>query len=377
MDNQITPNPTIPSSVPLKDLKKDPSKKSFLKTPGGIVLIIITVFIILAAVAVVAYNLASNNKQKQADVSTTPTPTPTTSTSPTPSITTTIAPVVTTEAPAASGKFTVETDDKSAADGTPKLEYNIKLNGTLVKNIKDDPLGCKSLLPTPITSLDATKVYYVDPTQQNIVKVMNASKVESTSYTAPSPYTLVTAIQINQKGKFAYTVSDKFVVTCDASYNKPKSAFVIDGKVIPQTNDSTFSETTFENVMSYGDNFFITDWELTGVGVGGGAQSTFIRKVSDASIVKSFSSSGVIYSGKNYAIVTDGYGDVPVTGPEGAKNQNVFKVDLVTGAITYIVSDTMVSNFEIKNGKLIITYGGYYNDNYELVGPTKTLEYTL
>jgi len=384
-----------PYSEPLKSSEKPLeknatlSKNNFWKTSGGIITIVVIVFLVLAGVAVGSYNLAlSTKKDENKEAKNDSTPTPTVTSTPTmtsiPSVTVTIPSVVTSSATPTpiAGRFTVTT---TYGNETPGGIYDpksvIKLGNEVIKTIQLDQ-SCEAnrpvTVPVPVVNSDGTKVYYVDSTNPVNVREIDNKKAEKVFYTPAAPYKYVAGMAINSKNQLAYTLLQDRPFNCTTqNWNDTKPAFFVNSKVVAHPAEIYGNKVIYEAIANLGEAYFVTKYEFNGFGVGGGAASTILRKSSDGSSVKVFSGSGIIYSGKSYVIVTDGYGDMPAVGPENARNQNVFKIDLNTGAVTYIVTDTLIRDFKISNGKLVITYGGYLNASYEFEGETKTLEYQL
>lgn len=351
----------------LNSLKSN-SSSNFFHTKKGIIITLVLFFLFLTGVFAATYYLTTQYKPNQTSNNTNnPTPTPTSSITPTSSTTSTPIPIAT-QAPIA-GKFTVV----HTADEALQPSYSIKLGDEVVKKVVEDPTGCDYNIPVPIVSSDGTKVYFVDKASASTVIEMDTQKKEKTFYTAPDQYKLVVGIALNSKGKFAYTIVDKLTPNCEGGdYNDSKAAFVIDGKIIPQTTKG-LGGSVYEVVNSFGETYFVSSWELSGIGIGGGASTIHIRKAVDASLVKAFSGAAVIYNGTDYTLAIDGFRDTRLDDT----HQNIFKIDLNTSTITYILSDTYIQEFKIVGNKFVITYGGSINEDGASTGETKTLEYQL
>ena len=183
---------------------------------------------------------------------------------------------------------------------------------------------------------------------------MDTNKKVTIVATVPSGYKYVTSIAITKTEKLGYTAIDKAAYDCVLDkFNSVKAVHIIGGKLFPMSSNPFGGGAVHEVIKGLGDNFFVTDLKFNGVGMGGGASSAYLRKVSDGILVRSFEGSGVVYSGDNYALIFEGYYDVLTAGAK----QNILRVNMVNGDITYVIKDQLIRIVDIVGSTMLIKYG--------------------
>lgn len=235
------------------------------------------------------------------------------------------------------GKFNIHFNKESS-----KLEY--RLGGELVMDRLYDFLDwgnnsdtCPRRLPAhPVVSMDGMRLYFVDTDEPNKVKMMDTNKNVSVVYTAPQRENFIAYIAVNKKNDLAYTILDKNPIDCQRQENDPWAEVtgyhLINGKTYKIYDGRKL--ISFEGIIEFGDNYFITASDANGLGRGFIGPSLYRINGSNVELVRTFGSA--VYRGRNYLII---HGD---SFSPPAYSQSVLKVNLDDGSIETILSQDMV-----------------------------------
>jgi hypothetical protein len=242
--------------------------------------------------------------------------------------------------------FNVRFDDQSL-----KLEYF--LGGELVMDRPydlfeyiNDSGACPLRLPArPMVSRDGTRLYFVDKDEPNKVKMMDTNKEISVIYTTPEPQNFIAYIAVDKNNNLAYTILEKNPLDCKAGNEGPwvevTGYHLINGKMYKIYDGQKFM--SFEGVIDFGDNYFITVSDANGLGTANVHHRMYKIKDVYMELIQTFGS--MIYKGKNYIIV---YGKSSSLFPE--VHESVLKVSLDDGSIETIFSKDTV-------GKEVFIFG--------------------